>query len=138
MKNSPFHYDRALLIEDNDIDIFVTEKVLSSVNFAKNIEIMSVDVALIRLQNGKYLPEIILLSLHSRFKSGFDFLNELQLLPKEVRAIKVVLLSISPFHSDEERAWQYEQVVGYLQKPVSKSSLEFLINNHRVNDNERL
>ncbi len=123
-----FSCKRLLLIEEDEIDIFVTEKILRSVNFAEHIEVMNFDIALISLLNGKDLPDYIFLSLYSRYKSGFDFLDELLHFPKEVRKIKVVVLSVSPFPADEKKALNYSQVVGYLQKPLTASSLTSLPN----------
>jgi len=136
MNPTKYHFNRVILIEEDDIDIFVTEKTLSTVNFAKHVEVMNADVAYIRLRNGKDLPDFIFLGLHSRFKSGFDFLDELQFLPREVRTIKVVLLSVSPFVSDEEKAWKYEQVVGYFQKPIKVDALQSLYGTQILTDHD--
>lgn len=124
------------MIDDDEVDIFVTEKMLRLTNFAKYVEVMSFDVGLIRLKNAKDLPDFVFLSLYSGYKTGFDFLKALLYFPREVQKIKVVPLSVSPFHSDEETAWQYEQVVGYFQKPIKISDLQSLYQNQLSQDHE--
>lgn len=108
-----------MLVEDNDIDLFIAERLIRSVNFAEQVEtITGMDTALIRLANAKQLPDFIFLGLYSNYKDGFYFLREMELLPEDVRKIKIIVLSTSPFSSDEEKVKTYKQVVGYFPKPL--------------------
>ncbi len=118
-----------MLIDDNDIDLFIAEKLLKNVNFAEHIEtIMGIETALIRLSNGKQIPDFIFLNLYSNYKSGIDFLGELVLFPPEVRKVKIVVLTTLAFPADEEKLKKFPQVVGYFQKPLQTQFLQSLCN----------
>lgn len=122
-----FCYQRAMLIDENEIDLFIAQKILRSLHFAEHIEIISdQNTALMNLAHAKKLPDFIFLGLYSQYNNGFKFLEELQRLSSEVRRIRIVVLSISSFYADEVKAMEYEQVVAYLQKPLRPGNVELL------------
>lgn len=119
-----------LVVEDDELDLFIAERVLKSMDFAEHIETLSgIDTALIRLVNGKQLPDFIFLGLYSRYRDGFDFLREISHLSEDLRRIKIIVLSSSPFQADEEKAKTYKQVAAYFQKPIEINGLKLLCNN---------
>jgi len=122
-------YNNILLIDDNEIDNFINERIISTSSFAKNIVVKkSAPEALDYLKqiNDKsQLPEIIFLDLNMPVMDGFSFLNEFARLKDEVKKhSKVIVLSSSISPDDIDRASTNPFVYKYLNKPLSDKYLD--------------
>ena len=122
-------YNNILLIDDNEIDNFINERIISTSSFAKNIVVKkSAPEALDYLKqiNDKsQLPEIIFLDLNMPVMDGFGFLNEFAGLNDEVKKhSKVIVLSSSISPDDIDRASTNPYVYKYLNKPLSDKYLD--------------
>jgi len=122
-------YSKVLLIDDNEIDNFINERMITSSLFSKEVTVKnSADAALdyLRMLNDpEEFPEIIFLDLNMPDKDGFDFLIEFELLPvalKEKGKIVVLSSSISP--EDINRASSNIYVYKYVNKPLSEKYLD--------------
>src|SRR5690242_16639756 len=90
MNNSPLpeRYKKVLVIDDDEIDIFISKRVLQSASFAREIVLKnSIADALEYLsdliRNSQDFPEIIFLDLHMPGEDSFDFLEQL----REIKAL---------------------------------------------------
>ncbi len=132
MKNNQARYRKVLLIDDNEIDNFINERMITSSQFSANVEVKnSADAALDFLRGlkaGDEIPEIIFLDLNMPVKDGFGFLIDFEKLPEELRqACKVVVLSSSISPADINRASTNPYVFKYVNKPLSEKYLEAII-----------
>ena len=129
-----FKIDSVLIIDDDEISNFITESILEQSNKVKSISIeMSADDGLNNLKKlakkgPDAFPKLILLDIKMPVKSGWDFLNEYQ----ELEAFKnsdivIVMLSSSVYPDDVHRAKTYDEVAGYLSKPITLDKVEELI-----------
>ncbi len=122
-------YSKVLLIDDNEIDNFINERMITSSLFSREVTVKnSADAALdyLRsLQDPGEFPEIIFLDLNMPEKDGFDFLIEFEQLPvalKEKGKIVVLSSSISP--EDINRASSNIYVYKYVNKPLNEKYLD--------------
>ncbi|MEQ8242209.1 response regulator [Fulvivirga sp.] len=118
---------KVMIIDDNEIDIFINQKVLEFNNFASEIiNIQAAQNAIDQLKSSKIedIPNLIFLDLNMPIMDGFRFLYEFSLLPDEVRAkIKIVVLTSSDNSNDKEKVAANADVLTYISKPLTDQKL---------------
>ncbi|MCX6291414.1 MAG: response regulator [Bacteroidetes bacterium] len=131
MKNEekPFKFQRVLLIDDNDIDNFINERMITTTSFSISVVVKtSAESALeyLRLQSGEeHLPQVIFLDLNMPVMDGFGFLAEYEKLADSIKKFcKVIVLSSSISPEDINRASTNPYVVKYINKPLNEKYLD--------------
>ena len=130
-------YNSIMLIDDNDIDNFINERLVKAYYFAKNVYVhTSTRSALEFLKNlegtleempPELIPTHILLDINMPILDGFHFLDEFEKLsPKLSSQIKVVMLTTSLNPMDIERSRQYKSVKKFIHKPLTENELSDL------------
>lgn len=130
--------EHIMLVDDDEISLFLTKKVLKAVNATNTItEHTLADPALDALLQNKNnianLPDLILLDINMPMKTGWDFMDifinmELAFIPP------VVILSSSDSMTDRIKATQYpKHIIGYFNKPIKRTDIIDLINHLRTN-----
>lgn len=117
---------RVLLIDDNEIDMFINQRVLEFNDFASEIDqVNSAEVAISMLKDdSKTKPDVIFLDLNMPIVDGFMFLFEYSKLDPEVRkAIKIVVLTSSDNKRDREKIGANSDVLTYMSKPLNDEKL---------------
>lgn len=124
-------YDNALLIDEDEIDNYINERMLLSTGFAKNVTVRSSAESALNYLKELYaqgqMPDIIFLDLNMPVMDGFGFLEEFDKLgkagklPSDYARIAVLSSSISP--QDIDRASTNPHVFRYLNKPLSEKYL---------------
>jgi len=122
-------FKKTLLIDDNDIDNFINKKLLLKTGFATDIvEKKSASSALDYLrsvkENKEELPDIIFLDIMMPVMDGFDFLDEYDLMPDEIKNhSKIIMLSSTESFKDLNRANSNKYVYKFLNKPLTEMVL---------------
>lgn len=122
-------FDTILIIDDDQINNFLFSRIIKLSDISQNIHTeLSAKVALRSiLENidaNQKLPDIIFLDINMPIMNGWEFLNEYQKIPKCVRNnIKLYMLSSSVCHEDINKSKEYEDVVDYISKPLTKEIL---------------
>src|ERR1039457_5971497 len=119
-----YKYNLLMLVDDDEIDNFVTKKMIDDNGFAKKLIVkLSSEDALNYLKkeqnNPDELPEVILLDILMPVMDGFAFLEEFDKLNEITKKkCKVVLLSTSESFKDLNRANKNKYVSKFLTKPL--------------------
>ena len=119
----------ALLVDDNDVDLFIQKRFIEIAGFAKQIKAYnSPNQAITYLQESdSTTPQIIFLDLNMPDMDGFGFLEKFLQLPQKIQEMaKVVILTSSSNQSDKKRAEGYSSVTNFLSKPLSLEALKSL------------
>ncbi len=119
-----------LLVDNNPIDLLITQRMLYKAGFTgKIVSVDSAQAALHYLQScaqTDQYPFLILLDLSMPLLSGLDFLERCQQgdYLKE-QSVKIILLTSSVRPADYQQAQQYG--VGWLAKPLAVEKLQLLL-----------
>ncbi len=119
-----------MLVDDNETDNFISEKIIEMSNFADKIIAMdSGSSALEYLQananNEENIPDIIFLDINMPFVDGFVFLFEFEKFNSLIKSkSKIVILSSSDNKKDIDRIVDNPYVINYVVKPLSPEALK--------------
>ena len=124
-----YRYKSVLLVDDNEIDNFINERIINSCGFAEEVIVKnSSDAAIDYLKQMKImlmLPGIVFLDLNMPVKDGFVFLEDFDKLNDAIKQkCKVIVLSSSISPDDINRASTNPYVIKYINKPLSEKYLE--------------
>lgn len=123
-----------MIIDDNDIDNFINERIIKSSLFSENVYIhTSAKSALEFLKNlesvkdipKEIIPSYIFLDLNMPIMDGFQFMEAFQKFSAEFQSvIKVVILTTSLNPSDVETSKKFKQHIKFLYKPLNETMLK--------------
>lgn len=130
---NPAH-ELVLLVDDEDIDNIINERLLQANYFARSVKTAtSVNYALAYLKgllaDAGEIPSVIFLDLNLPLVTGFDFLKEFELLYGKNEALKktsIVILSSYVTDYQERILAAYGFVVAVLNKPLNEETLYVL------------
>ena len=119
--------DRAYIIDDDEISIFLTSALLEAEKFACHIECYQfAPIALDKLikVSDQLLPQVIFLDLNMPVLNGWDFLNTLTMQEKRfLGKCRIFILTSSIDAQEKELAARYKLVSGFLQKPIDETEI---------------
>ena len=115
------------VVDDDEIYKIIIEKMISSSGLFDKVYLFDDSRnALEVLSNGEIpAPEIILLDLNMPHLDGWEFLDHLKEQQPELYSeseIYIVTSSIS--QSDQDRARSYEELKGFISKPITSKFLK--------------
>ena len=125
-------YHTVMLIDDNEIDNLINQKMIEAASIAENIYTHTGAKSAIEfLRNmeklevaDKVLPDVIFLDIDMPLMDGFQFLDEFEKLSTVAKKkCKIVMLTSSINPQDFNRSKKYENVKLYLNKPLSHDSI---------------
>ena len=126
-------YKSVLLIDDNEIDNFINERMISTSGFSNKVVVKtSCDDAILFLKevehNADAIPDIVFLDLNMPGKDGFAFLADFESLSDIVKGkCRIVVLSSSISPDDINRASTNPYVIKYVNKPLSEKYLSAIV-----------
>ncbi len=134
-----------VLIDDNKIDGFVNQKIISLVNNNVITKLFYSSVSALEYFNTTtkdtkthplLLTDLILLDINMPVMNGFEFLNELSKIKSFLRnPFDVYFLSSSNNEEDITEALNIKFCSGYLIKPLTKEKILDLLVSKKLNNN---
>ena len=124
-QTSSFTCKTLMLIEDQEIDNFINEKIVTKLFFSEVVLIhTNVLSALeyfsnIETHSPHLIPDFVFLDINLPLYDGWHFLEEFEKL-KFPFDCKIVLLTASVNPEDKERAKIHKNVVGFFSKPLTE------------------
>ena len=130
-------FHAVMLVDDNEIDNLINQKMIEASNIAENIFVHSGAKSAIeflknieKLAKGPvslYLPEIIFLDIDMPLMDGFQFLDEFDRLSESIKGhCKVIMLTSSLNPQDMNKAKKNQFVLKYINKPLTQENLKKL------------
>lgn len=126
-----------MLIDDNEIDNLINQKMIESVNMTDNIFIHSGaksaleylrNIEKIKASGETFLPEFIFLDIDMPLMDGFQFVDEFEKLSDFTKNYcKVILLTSSLDPKDITKSKKNSYILRYLNKPLTQDSLRKLV-----------
>jgi len=119
-------YSLYIIIDDNEIDIFIASKMIEAViSNAKIRTFKNATDALESIKNYKLdVPAVLLVDINMPIMNGFQFMEEFEKLPFETQKQFVPsFLTSSINESDLAFAKTFKTIKNYLNKPLTSNSI---------------
>jgi CheY-like chemotaxis protein len=136
MSAEPHKYRFVMLVDDNELDNFMSEKVIAAHRFAERVYVNSSGVSAMEfLQNlarsgeqGEVIyPEVIFIDINMPIMDGFQFIRQLrQIAGNKFANSKLIILTSSIYDEDREKTQALGMNIEFLNKPLSAQHLQTL------------
>ncbi|MCD6011678.1 MAG: cheB 1 [Flavipsychrobacter sp.] len=119
-----------MVVDDNEVDLFVAEFVLQKNSFSKKIVCVpsamdALDYLKENENNPDDLPELIFLDINMPLMSGFDFLEEYAKLSDNIKKHCIIMmLTTSLNENDRKKAEENRYVFSFMNKPLDQHKIE--------------
>ncbi len=115
-----------MIIDDDDITIFLTTRILQQFNKGFEIEAFKDGKQAIQhfLSEGFDQNCIILLDINMPLYNGWDFLNDIE---KNHLQMRIFMFSSSIDSRDQEKSKAYPFVLDYISKPLNAQKIENIL-----------
>ncbi len=123
--------DLAYIIDDDDITIHLTDRLLRKVEFCHWVETFTdarkaLERLKFSLKAGGNIPNMILFDLNMPHMDGWEFMDELVKLPNASKVpVFVFTSSVNP--ADKERSYKYGIIRDFISKPLTVQKLNKIL-----------
>ncbi len=131
MPMQPDHSIKLLVIDDDDINIFIIGKIVEKTGYnvdmiAKHNGQLAIDYIKELVANQQELPQLILIDINMPILNGWEFIEAYESLKISANN-DLYMLSSSVYENDIEKAKTYQSVKGFISKPLSIDRLKELL-----------
>ena len=125
-------FKEALLIDNDEVDNYISHRILKSISFADHIEIKSSAIDALnylktQIEEAKHLPEVIFLDISMPDMDGFQFLDAFTKIGKQnsVKPRIIVLTNSDYFELPKMNLSGTPNIIhSVLRKPLSVEALQ--------------
>lgn len=132
-KDPTYRYKHAMLLDDNELDNFINQKIIESSHFANKVyvntgsksalEFLS-NLSISSSETLDIFPEIIFIDLNMPMMDGFQFIENLKAkLPEKIKSLKLIILTSSVNPEDKKKASNLSLEITFLNKPLTQEML---------------
>lgn len=122
-----------IIIDDSELDCFIAKKIIQQTD--KSIKVVTYTDAISALRQindntdmHSDLLTIILLDLRLPIMSGFEFVEEFERLPNNIRSKYLIyVLSSSMNRNDKSRVDSNENIIKMMDKPLTKAAFDAIV-----------
>lgn len=135
-KKPKFKHKIVMLIDDNELDNFINQKIIEANFFAEKVYLNTSAISAFEfLKNlnlntniaGKLMPEVIFIDINMPMIDGFQFIEQFLTLPGILlEGTKLVILTSSINPEDKSKAINYKLDINFMNKPLNDESLSLL------------
>jgi CheY-like chemotaxis protein len=128
MNHTPFK--TVMVIDDNQVDLYVASKLISKNNFADRLLTYTSAIdALHYLKEHENepdaLPQVLFVDIYMPLMSGFEFMDEFDKLPSKLKKDRSVFIVSSTIDEDDiDRTRRDPNITAFCEKPMTGSFLE--------------
>lgn len=131
MQHIPNTKINLLVIDDDDINIFIISKIVEKTGYdveivAKHNGQLAIDYIKELVANHQPLPQLVLIDINMPILNGWEFIEAFEALNLEANN-DMYMLSSSVYENDIEKAKSYKSVKGFISKPLSIDRLKELL-----------
>lgn len=131
MQNTPSPKIKLLVIDDDDINIFIISKIVEKTGYdveicAKHNGQLAIDYIKELVANNQPLPHLVLIDINMPILNGWEFIEAFEALDLALTN-DMYMLSSSVYENDIEKAKSYKSVKGFISKPLSIDRLKELL-----------
>jgi CheY-like chemotaxis protein len=123
------HFNKVLLVDDDAATNFLAELAFQNLNIANEITIASDGYIASEWLKQNNCPDVIFLDIRMPRMDGFDFLEMLTEM-NACKQVKVVMLTSSTRPEDKAKAFSYNVVVDYIEKPLTEQVIQKIASTH--------
>ncbi len=126
-------YQTVMLIDDNEIDNFINQKMIEGFAFADKVLVHTGSNSALEFfrsidQFGKlsdeFIPQIIFLDLNMPIMDGFQFIDDFMRMTNRFKVnTRIIMLSSSINPTDLEKAKKNKFITRYVNKPLTEKIL---------------
>lgn len=120
-----------LLVEDDPISNFISHTKLKQNGFEKVDIVENGQLAVSYLE--KRIPHLIFLDINMPVMDGFEFLEYLKKSNRYSKT-KIVMLTSSIRPCDREYSKEFKNVIDFLEKPLNKFKIEYVLDKLSMKD----
>ncbi|WP_343533684.1 response regulator [Pedobacter sp.] len=131
MQQTPSSKINLLVIDDDDINIFIISKIVEKTGYdveicAKHNGQLAIDYIKDLVDSQQALPQLVLIDINMPILNGWEFIEAFEAL--DLKATNdMYMLSSSVYENDIEKAKSYKSVKGFISKPLSIDRLKELL-----------
>jgi len=136
IKKPKSKYNTVMLIDDNEMDNFINQKIMEANAFASEIYTNTNGLSALEFLNNlavkketlnEMLPDVIFVDLNMPLINGFQFIEKFYEMPEEFTSYcKIVILTSSLNEGDREIAKRLNPEIVFLNKPLTAEALNLL------------
>ena len=133
-KEPKYRFKQVMLLDDNELDNFINEKIIEANHFAEKIYVNSSGKSALEFLNNlatsgpssdKIFPEAIFIDLNMPMMDGFQFIDNLKnVRGDKVKDCKLVILTSSIYPNDKAKALSISKDIIFMNKPLTNELLK--------------